>query len=112
MEGHGVVARQNFSCCSNCGHGEMWDVMQEAAQAGDPNRRVLGYAFYHMQDTDSAVEGGGIYIKYGAIEQGDQAAVAVGKIIAAAVREAGLAVEWNGAANQAVNVTLDWKKRR
>jgi hypothetical protein len=112
MESRGVVARQNFSCCSNCGHGEMWDVMQEAAQQGDPNRRVLGYAFYHMQDTDRAVEGGDVYIKYGAIEGSEQAAVAVGRIIADEVREAGLAVQWNGSAAAAVAVTLDWKKRR
>src|SRR5262249_24034466 len=112
MESRGVVARQNFSCCSNCGHGEMWNVMQEAAQAGDPNCRVLGYPFYHMPDTDRAVEGGDIYIKYGAIEGSDQAAEAIGRIIADEVREAGLAVQWNGSANDAVAVTLDWKKRR
>src|SRR5262249_15271978 len=31
MQRRGVIARQNFSCCSNCGHGEMWGEMRSAA---------------------------------------------------------------------------------
>src|SRR5262245_3054633 len=73
MQKRGVVARQNFSCCSNCGHGEMWDEMRGMGA----NARVEGYAFYHMQDTESAVEGGTLYVKYGAQRQGDEAITAV-----------------------------------
>lgn len=109
MQRRGVVARQNFSCCSNCGHGEMWDEMR----AMGPNARVIGYAFYHAQDTDSAVEGGGLYVKYGAIERGEEAAVGIGSIIRDELRRAGLKVDWNGSSNQAIGVVhLDWKRRR
>src|SRR5262245_61330412 len=38
LQRRGVVARQNFSCCSNCGHGEMWDEMGNMG----PNARVEG----------------------------------------------------------------------
>src|SRR5262249_46017524 len=101
----GIVARQNFSCCSNCGHGEMWGEME----AMGPNCRPKGYAFYHVQDTESAAEGGGLFVKYGAVARGEEAAVAIGRAIAEELRKAGLTVEWNGSSDQAVGVVgLDW----
>jgi len=109
MQRRGAVARQNFSCCSNCGHGEMWDEMRNMGA----NARIDGYAFYHMQDTESAVEGGSLYVKYGSNREGDEAITAVGQIIAEQLRKAGLKVQWNGSPSQAVGVVgLDWKRRR
>jgi hypothetical protein len=109
MQKRGVVARQNFSCCSNCGHGEMWGEMESMG----PNARVEGYAFYHVQDTGSAVDGGSLFVKYGANRDGDEAITAVGRIIAEELRKAGLKVRWNGSPSSAVEVIdIDWKKRR
>jgi hypothetical protein len=109
MQRRGVVARQNFSCCSNCGHGEMWGEMSNMG----PNARVEGYAFYHMQDTESAVEGGTLYVKYGSNREGDEAITEVGRVVAEELRKAGLKVQWNGDPGQAVGVVrLDWKRRR
>jgi hypothetical protein len=109
MQRRGVIARQNFSCCSNCGHAEMWGEMRSPP----PNWLVEGYAFYHMQDTERAVEGGGLYVKYGAVEEGEEAAAAVGRVVAEELRNAGLTVEWDGSPDRAVGVVgLDWKRRR
>lgn len=109
LQRRGVIARQNFSCCSNCGHAEMWDEMREMG----PNCRVSGYAFYHVQDTESAVEDGSLWVKYGAVAEGDEAAAAVGAAIAEELRQAGLTVEWDGDPGRAVAVVgIDWKKRR
>jgi hypothetical protein len=55
LEAAGIVCRQNFSCCGTCGAGEIWDEMAAAGRAG---LHVRGYVFYHVQDTESAVEGG------------------------------------------------------
>lgn len=107
MQRRGVVARQNFSCCSNCGHAEM----PGEIEAMGPNAHVVGYAFYHMQDTESAAEGGGIYVKYGSVETGGE--VAVGEVIAEELRRAGLKVEWDGDPSRAIGVVeIDWKRRR
>ncbi|MDV3457727.1 hypothetical protein RZN05_12095 [Sphingomonas sp. HF-S4] len=109
LEADGVIARQNFTCCGTCGSTEIWDEIHTAQDAGLPAR---GYAFYHMQDTDSAVEGSGIYLGYGACEEGEEAALAIARDIIAELESQGLATHWDGSWSQRIGVTLDWKKRR
>ena len=67
LESRGIVCRQNFSCCGNCGSAEIWDEIDEAHQS----KVIRGYVFYHMQDTESAVEGYGLYLNYGSVEEGE-----------------------------------------
>jgi hypothetical protein len=105
----GVLARQNFSCCSNCGEAEIGGEMNEAKANG---RKVIGYAFYHMQDTESAVMGHGIYIKYGAAKVDAALTKVIGQKIFDALTAAGLKPNWNGKPDTCVVVALKWKKRR
>jgi hypothetical protein len=104
----GVVARQHFTCCSNCGHAEIG--MEIDAER--PKRAVVGYAFYHMQDTQSAVDGGNIYIKYGAVSADRVEREAVALRITDALTAAGLKSRWNGDPDTAIVVKLKWRKRR
>ena len=109
LERAGVVSRQDFSCCGTCGAGEIQDEMDKVAKSGT---RVRGYAFYHMQDTESAVEGGGLYLNYGAVQDGEAAAVGIGKEIAASLKQQGLQVDWDETWATRIGVRLDWKRRR
>ncbi|QGP79676.1 DUF6891 domain-containing protein [Sphingobium sp. CAP-1] len=109
LEAEGVIARQNFTCCGTCGASEIWDEI-EAAQA--EGAAVQGYAFFHMQDTESAVEGHGLYLNYGACEEGEAAAIAVGHRIVAALEAQGLTTDWDGRLERRIAVALEWKKRR
>jgi len=109
LERAGVVSRQDFSCCGNCGVGEIQDEMGKVGKTGT---RVRGYAFYHMQDTESAVEGGGLYLNYGAVEDGEAAAVEIGKEIAASLKQQGLQVDWDESWAKRIGVKVDWKRRR
>lgn len=109
LEAGGVISRQNFSCCQTCGSDEIWDEIKEAQTEGRP---AHGYAFFHMQDTDSAVDGGGLYLNYGACEEGEKAAVAVGHEIVSALTAHGLQTDWDGSHAQRIAVSLDWKRRR
>jgi hypothetical protein len=109
LENNGIVARQNFTCCQTCGHieiGEEFDTIE------DQGTRIRGYTFYHNQDTDGAVEGHGLYLAYGAIDDGEPAAITIGEEIAKTIRMHGLAVEWDGSTRTRFLVTLDWKRRR
>ena len=108
LEEAGIVCRQNFSCCGTCGSYEIWEEMEEAQAQGVA---VRGYAFYHVQDTESAIEGYGLYLGYGATEEGEAAALAVGHEIVEALNEAGLTTTWNGQWSRRIGVTLDWKRR-
>lgn len=109
LEEQGIVARQNFTCCGTCGVAEIGDEIAATEAAGRP---VDGYAFYHMQDTESAVEGYGVYLNYGAVSEDDAAQVGVGHRIAEVARAAGLTVDWNGELSQRIKIELDWKRRR
>jgi hypothetical protein len=109
LEASGVVARQNFTCCQNCGHGEIGG---EIAEVRDAGREVHGYTFYHMQDTEAAVDGRGLYLAYGALDAGDKALVAVGQEIVKALRRHKLKPRWNGRGSERIFVPLAWKRRR
>jgi len=108
LEGAGIVCRQNFTCCGTCGSAEIWDEIEEARESG---LDVRGYAFFHMQDTESAVEGHGLYLNYGAVTEGEAAALAVAGEIAAEMAAAGLEVKWDGSWDRRIGVGLDWKRR-
>ncbi|HUD94656.1 DUF6891 domain-containing protein [Sphingobium sp.] len=109
LEAEGVIARQNFTCCGTCGASEIWDEIEAAQKAGEP---ADGYAFFHMQDTESAIEGHGLCLNYGACEEGDEAAIAIGQRIVDQLEAHGLAVDWDGSLGQRIGIALDWKKRR
>lgn len=109
LERAGIVCRQDFSCCGTCGAGEIRDEMDKVAKTGT---RVRGYAFYHMQDTECAVDGGGLYLNYGAVQNGEAAAVGIGKEIAASLKQQGLQVDWDETWAKRIGVRLNWKRRR
>ncbi|MCD4668910.1 MAG: hypothetical protein K8S14_00540 [Actinomycetia bacterium] len=73
QEEHGIVARQNFSCCQSDGRSEIWGEIREVRA----QRPVLGYVFYHGQDTEYVVESGNLFLAYGAVEQDESARLAV-----------------------------------
>ncbi len=85
-----IVAREDFACCQTCGRSEI----------GDDIEGVLafrGFVFYHSQDTDSAVEGGSLFLAFGTFEdEGDAAAIRVGQKICDVLATHKLETEWNG----------------
>jgi hypothetical protein len=99
----GIVARQDFACCQNCGVSEIGDEVL-------PKFPARGYVFYHQQDAERAVEGGGVYLCYGSFE--GAAAETVGAEVADALRAEGLSVNWSGSAGQRIHVPLRWARRR
>ncbi len=105
----GIVARQNFTDCQTCGHYEI----QGELQARQKQRPVVGYTFYHEQDTEHLVDDGTLYLAFGAVEAGEPAELAVAQRVVTVLREAGLTVTWNGSTKTRILVQdLDWKKRR
>ena len=80
----GYFCRSNFWCCQTC------------ALAAIPEGRGDRYVFYPRQDTPDLVTAGGCYLAWG----GD------GEEIAAALRRAGLAVEWDGTPHQRMWVEM------
>jgi hypothetical protein len=109
LDAAGIVARQNFSCCGNCGATEILDEMDQAAKDG---ATVRGYTFFHVQDTEHAVEGELLFLSYGSGDGDKEAAVAVGNEIVAALRDHGLHPTWNGRHANRIGLPLVWQRRR
>ncbi|GAB2625659.1 hypothetical protein Aab01nite_15960 [Paractinoplanes abujensis] len=103
LDAAGIVAREDFACCQNCGTSEIGDEVLDKAAA-------RGYVFYHMQDAERAADGGGVWLAYGHFGSG--ATVALGEEIAAALRAEGLTVEWDGSTGQRIHVPLRWARLR
>lgn len=109
LDAQGVVCRQNFTCCGTCGVAEIRDELEALDAAGCD---VRGYAFYHAQDTDAAVDGDGIFLNYGAFVDDDDAAVAIGRLIVDELSAHGLDTHWSGDLSQRIALSMDWKRRR
>lgn len=100
----GIFTAQNFTCCSSCGHSEAWGTMSDSG--------ARGYVFYHQQDTERGVEGGGLMLAYGSRE-GDDATQAVGREICDALDRFGVPWNWNGSSDTRIAIEpFEWRKRR
>jgi|SRR5688572_26220324 len=109
LDSLGIISRQNFSCCGTCGAGEILDEMAAATTQG---RNVLGYTFYHAQDTESAAEGYGLCLNYGADQDDEAASLSVAKKVVVVLEAHGLTTTWDGTWSKRIAVALDWKRRR
>ena len=109
LDAHGIVARQNFADCGTCGVAEIQAEIDAVRKRG---RKVRGYTFYHMQDTESAVSGDGLYLNYGSVDDSEKADLAIAGEIVQTLKQHGLRTDWNGRIQQRIGVKLDWKRRR
>jgi Domain of unknown function (DUF6891) len=108
LDAAGIVAAENFSCCNNCGHGEMLGELELERL----ERSVRGYAFYHAQDTERAAQGGGLYIRFGADSEDEERNAMVGREIVSALVEGGFKPEWDGSSAHGIFLPVTWQRRR
>jgi hypothetical protein len=71
-----------------------------------------GYTFYHQQDTERAVDGGGVLLTYGATGGTEEASLKIGHEVVAALKAAGLQPVWDGTVRKRIGVPLEWQRRR
>lgn len=102
LDGRGIVARENFTCCQNCGSTEIW---------GEADDATRGYAFFHMQDTEHA-PGGSLHLAYGSRSNTVEDVVAIGGEVVKVLGEHGLRTEWDGSNKTRIEVLVpDWRRR-
>jgi len=103
----GVVALQNAGYTMSDGHHEV----DLAAEAHSPDQ-LRGYAFYHGQDLERAVESGDLYIAFGSLDDNKERNVAVGQMVRDVLRDAGFNVEWNDDPQTRILIRgMTWRKR-
>jgi hypothetical protein len=109
LDAAGIVARQHFSCCGNCGATEIHAEMDQVAKDGLP---VRGYTFFHVQDTEHAIDGESLFLSFGAPDGDREAGEAIGHEIVAALRDHGLHPAWNGRHANRIGLPIVWQRRR
>ena len=109
----GFLARQSFKCCSSCASHAFGVELGQRAAAGKPLPR--GAVFFHQQDAEAARLGGRLYVRFGQVTHYHDGVVAVttpaatvdvGHAAFAALKAAGLKVEWNGNEHECIAVVL------
>jgi len=107
LNNKGIIALQNAGYTMSDGLDDVGEVLH---QRGRDN--VIGYCFYHGQDLERAVHGGGIMLAFGDLDDDDTKKLQIAEIVKATVEEHGFSVEWNGDPGTRINVpSIDWKRR-
>jgi predicted DNA-binding WGR domain protein len=107
----GIVTLEDRGSTQSDGYEEFL----EDLRANPRQDRIKGYCFYHRQDVDRALDGGGLYLAFGPRpdtknEQADGAAIGV--LVVDELRRAGLDPRWDGTFAQRIHLaTFDWKRR-
>ena len=105
----GIVARQDFSCCTACGHNDIWDEIA----AEEEKQPIDGYVFYHFQCTEQAIEFGQLSLAFGLVTDDEASLTEVANTIVQELRKAGLDAKWKGSINSPIVVEgLVWRRRR
>lgn len=108
LKASGIFARHHYSCCGTCGTSEIYMEIDDALERGE---QVRGHTYYHVQDTESAVAGGSLFLAYGDAEGTDEGTRAIGHEVCEALKREGIDVDWNGDIRRRIWVKLDWKRR-
>lgn len=112
LEKDGIIALDNFSCCGTCGPGDITEFVKVSQQEHGYDDELKGYAFFHEQDTESAIDGNGVYLSYGnfPLRENESEAIKIGKSVAQRLREADFNVVWNETLQTRIHVSVKWQR--
>ena len=107
LERDGVLALHNAEYTTSDAHGDAWDIIARSQEG-----TWRGFAYYHRQDVERVVDGMPLFFGFEAVAKDEAAKREAGEVVAAALREAGFSVDWNGDPETRMSVAdIDWKKR-
>ena len=109
LQASGLIAEQNFWCCQSCASSDVHATIKKARKSGGTVPR--GYVFYHDQDTECAIQGGGLYLAFGSREGKNAACQAIASEVVDTLKRYGLEPDWNGKLDERIFLPFDWKRR-
>lgn len=108
LNSRGVIALHNAGVTMSDGLDDVGEALRQRGRT-----EIQGYCFYHRQDVDRAIDGGGLMIAFGDLDDDKTQKTQVGELVQVVLQEVGLAVAWDGDPETRLNLpTLDWKRRR
>jgi hypothetical protein len=110
------LAFEGIICLHNAGYTQSdgFDDFRESYRSHPERGRIRGYCFYHGQDTERAVEGGGLFLAFGPADpkQEEIEGPVVGRLITTALGAEGLHSEWDGTFAKRIFIPqFIWQKR-
>ena len=111
LEENGVLALHNAGYTMADGHEDASAILAESA-ADTGTHNFVGYCFYHGQDVERALTGGGLLIAFDHVDGEVPEKAHIGDVVQAALEAQGLVTEWNGDPEVRINLpAFDWKRR-
>ena len=104
----GVIALHDAGYTQSDGYE---DVMEEYHESPDG---IVGYCFYHEQDLERAMEGGGLMLAFGPIDPKleDTEGPTTGQHIVRELEAEGFKVAWDGTFNRRIHLPeFVWRRR-
>jgi len=110
INGRGIIALHNAGYTQSDGYEDCCEALSRCEHKDD----VMGYCFYHGQDLERAVRGGGLNLAFGPTNPEDEQTQGphVGNIIREELERVGLKVVWDGTFATRIHIpSLVWQKR-
>ena len=108
-----ALTKRSILCLQNAGY-EMSDGHQEAFEvlSDQPGHGYMGYCFYHGQDLERAVDGGGLMLAFDQVDGDVRDKINIGQAAKEELERAGFLIEWDGTADKRINLPeIKWKRR-
>ncbi len=108
LDSQGIIALHNAGYTMSDGLDDVDEVFEERGRS-----HVKGYCFYHWQDVEAAIAGGGLWIAFGGLNEDSMQKMTVGNLVKDVLETHGFVVEWNGDPETRLYIpNFDWKRRR
>jgi len=104
----GLIARQNFMCCSSCAGYDLATRIEK--MKAEKRKKVMGMVYYCTQSETSFKEHGDLYLQYSdrsTNKRPDDIPMTtkeVGNLICDVFKEVGVPFEWSGKESQCIHV--------
>ena len=109
------LRRQGIVALQDAGY-TMSDGWEDVAEARARTKDAWGAVFFHRQDVERAVDGGGLMLAFGAFVRGDdheRESLRLAGVVRDVLAAHGVTTEWAGTLKQRIGVTpFEWRKRR
>ncbi|MCA9274886.1 MAG: hypothetical protein KDA29_02565 [Phycisphaerales bacterium] len=106
LKEQGILAQHHYSCCGSCGAAEIRIQIDFDESQGT---RWRGFTFYHVQDTENAVDGDGIFLNYGDRKGTEEGSIEIANHVCRVLGEHGLETDWDGDLGRRIRVNLEWQ---
>ena len=107
LDERGICACQNAGYTMSDGYSDVAEAMENRGK-----ENYHGYCFFHGQDIERAIEGHGLFVAFGDLNNEAGKMIDVGITVRLAFEDAGFEVEWDGSADARLKIAqFNWQRR-